>query len=206
MMFDLNSKQLRLWFAAGALGLGAMIFSTPSGAQRFGGSHGGGGGFHAGGGGFHGGGGGFHGGMGGFHGGMGGFHGGVGGFHGTVGGFNGGVGAFHGGVAGFHGGGVVRGLGGFHGPIGFAHPGSPFGAGRAFVNRPFFSQRRFADRSFFFHRRRFAGPFVTGFYDRAYDYPYYYDDGAYADECFWVRRRFVNRWGYVVVRRKLVCD
>ena len=75
MMFDLNTKQLRLWFAAAALGLGAMTFSGPVDARGFGGSHGGGGGFH-------GGMGGFHGGMGGFHGGMGGFHGGIGGFHG----------------------------------------------------------------------------------------------------------------------------
>ena len=53
MMFDLNSKQLRLWFAVAALGLGTMTLSAPS--YAFGGSHGGGGGFHGGGGGFHGG-------------------------------------------------------------------------------------------------------------------------------------------------------
>ena len=58
MMFDLNTKPLRLWFVAAALGLGAMTFSGPVDARGFGG--------------FHGGGGGFHGGMGGFHGGMGG--------------------------------------------------------------------------------------------------------------------------------------
>ena len=191
MMFDLNSKQLRLWFAVAALGLGTMTLSAPS--YAFGGSHGGGGGFHGGGGGFHGGMGGFHGGMGGFHGGMGGFHGGMGGFHGTIGSFPRG--------------GMAQGIRGFHAPVAFAHPGffrSPFVAHRAFVSRPFFFHRRFADRRFFFHRRRFVGSFAAGFYDGGYDYPYY-DEGAYADECFWVRHRVVNRWGHVVIRRTLVC-
>lgn len=179
MMFDLNTKQLRLWFAAAALGLGAMTFSGPVDARGFGGSHGGGGGFH----------------------------GGMGGFHGGMGGFRGGMGGFHGGIGGFHSGGMARGFGGFHSPVAFAHPGfirSPSFAHRAFVNRPFFFHRRFVDRRFFFHRRRFVGPFAVGFYDGGYDYPYY-DNGAYSDECFWVRRRAVNRWGYVVIRRTLVC-
>lgn len=181
-------KKVRLWIAAAALGLGAMTFSAPSEARGFGGFHGGGGGFHGGMGGFHGGGGGFHAGMGGFHGGEGGFHGGMGAFHGSMG-----MGGFHGGV--------VRGPGAFHGPVAFTHRGfirSPFSA-RTFVNRPFFFHRRFADRRFFFRRHRFAGPLVAGFYDGDYGYPYY------AEECFWVRRHVVNPWGFVVVRRRLVC-
>jgi hypothetical protein len=165
MLFDLNTRRLRLWITAAALGIGAMTFSAPADARGFGGSHGGGGGFH------------------------------------------GGMGGLRSGMGGFQSGGMARGFGGFHGPVAFAHPGffrSPFGAHRAFANRPFFFHRQFADRRFFFHRRRFVGPFAAGFYDGGYDYPYY-DDGAYSEECFSVRRRLVNRWGYVVVRRQLVC-
>ena len=118
-----------------------------------------------------------------------------------------GFGGFHG-MGGFHGGGMTRGFGGFRGPVAFAHrgfAGSAFFSHRAFVSRPFFFHRRFADdRRFFFHRHRFVRPFAVGFYDAAYDDPYY-DSGAYGDQCFVVRHRVVNRWGYVVVHRRLVC-
>jgi hypothetical protein len=112
-----------------------------------------------------------------------------------------GFGGFHGGM-GFHGGGM-----GFRGPVAFAHrgfAGSAF-SHRAFVSRPFFFHRRFADdRRFFFHRHRFARRFAFGSYDAGYDYPYY-DSGAYDDQCYVVRHRVLNRWGYVVVHRRLVC-
>ncbi|SEE54988.1 hypothetical protein SAMN05444161_6135 [Rhizobiales bacterium GAS191] len=43
MMFALDTKKLKLWIAAAALGLGAMAFSAPTEARGFGG-----GGFHGG--------------------------------------------------------------------------------------------------------------------------------------------------------------
>jgi hypothetical protein len=138
------------------------------------------------------GGGGGHGGMGG------GFHGGMG-----MGGFRGGMGG------GFRGGAMIGRVGGFRGPVAFAHSGfphPPLFAHRVFVNRPLFFHRRFVDRRFFFNRRRFVGAVAVGFDGGGYGYDYpYYDSGEYGDECFVVRHRVVNRWGYVVVRRRLVC-
>jgi hypothetical protein len=43
MLFDLNTRRLRLWITAAALGIGAMTFSAPADARGFGGSPGGGG-------------------------------------------------------------------------------------------------------------------------------------------------------------------
>jgi hypothetical protein len=118
-----------------------------------------------------------------------------------------GLGGFHGGMGGIRGGGMMRGSGGFGRPVRFAHPGfagSAFFGHPNFVGRPFFSHRRFADdRRFFFRRHRFIGPLAVGFAG-AYDYPYD-DSGIYGEECFVVRHRVVNPWGYVVVRRSLVC-
>ena len=49
MMLALNTKKLKLWIAAAALGLGAMAFLAPAEARGFGGFRGGIGGFHGGG-------------------------------------------------------------------------------------------------------------------------------------------------------------
>jgi hypothetical protein len=107
----------------------------------------------------------------------------------------------------FHGGGMMRSVVGFRGPIAVAHPGfagSAFISHRAFVRSPFFFHGRFANRRFLFAHRRFIAPFAVGFDGGDYDYPYY-DNGAYGEQCFVVRRHAVNRWGYVVLRRGLVC-
>ncbi|MGO4573699.1 hypothetical protein [Microvirga sp. 2TAF3] len=147
---------------------------------------------------------------GGFHGGMG-----MGGFHGGMGGFGG----FHGGMGGgfrppiFH--------QGFRGGFGGFHPGF---AGRPFVtNRAFFNNRgAFNNRAFFFRRNHFfnnnafaTGLFVGGlgglaygypYYDYGYDYGYpYYSTAYYGGDCYYVRRRVVNPWGHIVVRRVAVC-
>ncbi|NIX77810.1 hypothetical protein [Microvirga terricola] len=151
--------------------------------------------------------------------------GGFGGFHGGgFGGFHGGLGGFHGGFGGFHGG-FARPMfihPGFRGGFHPAFAGRPFFAHRAvFVNRPFIGRRAafvhnpfFIHRNrFFFHRHRFfnnnafavglaSGAVLGGLYD--YGYPYY--NTAYGDDCYYVRRRAVNQWGYVVWRRALVCD
>jgi hypothetical protein len=66
-----------------------------------------------------------------------------------------------------------------------------------------FSIAGFVDRRFLFNRRRFVAVAV-GFEGGGYGYPYY-DSGEYGAECFVVRHRIVNPWGYVVVRRRLVC-
>ena len=176
----LKGSRLKMLFAAGALGLGIVAASLP--AEARGGM--GGGGFHGGMGG-----GGFHGGMGG-----GGFHGGMG-----IGGFHGGMrmGAFHGGMIGRG----PAGFGSFQRPFATAHPvfGQPhFFARRTLVSRPFFHRRFVFNHRFFFHHHRFVEPFVSVA-------GYGYDDGYYDDDCYVVRRHFVNRWGYVVWRRQLVC-
>jgi hypothetical protein len=49
MMLALNTKKLKLWIAAAALGLGAMAFLAPAEARGFGGFRGGISGFHGGG-------------------------------------------------------------------------------------------------------------------------------------------------------------
>jgi hypothetical protein len=49
MMLALNTKKLKLWIAAVALGLGAMAFLAPADARGFGGFRGGISGFHGGG-------------------------------------------------------------------------------------------------------------------------------------------------------------
>jgi hypothetical protein len=124
--------------------------------------------------------------------GMGGFHG--GGFHGPMGGFRG-PGMMH------------AGFGGFRQPGAFMHPGF----------RPGFGQHRFfAHRAFFHRHNRFGGPFAVGLLSGAalgafaygspyYGYGGYYSDAGYGDDCYVIRRRVVNPWGYVTVRRALVC-
>jgi hypothetical protein len=129
---------------------------------------------------------------------------GFGGFHGGMGGFHGGMGSFHGPMGGFGGRGVMHsGFGGFRQP--FMHPGFHQG----------FGQRRFfAHRGFFHRHNRFGGPFAVGLLSGAalgaftYDAPYYggyYSDAGYGEDCYVIRRRVVNPWGYVTVRRALVC-
>ena len=105
-------------------------------------------------------------------------------------------GGFHGGGmgSGFHGGGFHSGLGGFAGRP-FAHPG--------FANhRAFFAGNHFHNRNFFFRHRHFLGP---TFALAAYGAPYYYNNYYDNDDCYVVRKRHINRWGYVVSRRVLVC-
>jgi hypothetical protein len=96
---------------------------------------------------------------------------------------------------------------------GFAHHGfmaRPMFVHRpVFAHRPFFVHRPFVRRPFFVRRHHRFGPaFAAGFVGGAalgslgyasYGYPYYGED------CYVVRRRIVNPWGYVVVRRALVC-
>jgi len=130
----------------------------------------------------------------GFHGGMGGFHGGMGGFHGPMGGFRG-PGMMHPGFGGFRQSGM------------FMHPGF----------RPGFGQNRFfAHRGFFHRHNRFGGPFAVGLLSGAalgafaygspyYGYGGYYSDAGYGDDCYVIRRPVVSPWGYVTVRRALVC-
>ena len=126
-------------------------------------------------------------------------------------------------MRGFHGGfGGMR-MGGFHPGIGRMHMGGFRGFHPGFVHRPvafhrpFFHHRHFHrpvafHRPFFYHRhRRFpVGAFAAGLVGGAalgtlgYGYPYY-APAAYGGECFVVRRKFVDWWGNLVIRRKLVC-
>jgi hypothetical protein len=136
---------------------------------------------------------------------------GFGGFHG--GGFHGGFGGFRGGFGGMR-------VGGFH--PGFVRPAfvnRPFAFNRPFV-RPAFVNRPFGfNRPFFFRRHRYfpAGAFAAGLVGGAalgtlaYGYPYYggypyYTTAAYGGACYVVRRPFVDWWGNLVIRRRLVCD
>jgi hypothetical protein len=81
----------------------------------------------------------------------------------------------------------------------FAHPG--------FVHRPFFHRRPFV-------RHRFpGGAFAAGLIGGAalgtlaaapaFATPVVADFGP---DCFVVRRKFVNAWGDIVIRRRLVCS
>jgi hypothetical protein len=100
-------------------------------------------------------------------------------------------------------------MGGFHHARmgGFHHMGG--------FHRPFVHRAVFAHRPFVHHRRHFGGAFATGFVGGAalglassayaYPYDYGYSTASYNDDCYVVRRRVVNPWGYVVVRPQLVC-
>jgi uncharacterized membrane protein len=107
--------------------------------------------------------------------------------------FGGGMGGggFHGGMGGgFHGGGFDGGgmrMGGF--------------AGRPFAHSGFATHRAvFADHRFHYHG--FVGPF---FALTAFGAPYYYSDYFDNGGCYVVRRRHIDQWGHVVVRRELEC-
>jgi hypothetical protein len=133
---------------------------------------------------------------------------------------------FGGGMRGFggvHGG--MHSFGGFHGaafaPRFAARPMMFRQAAFAphFANRPFVHRAAFVNRPFFHRRRHFGAAFAAGLIgatavglaSSAYAYPYdgygYYPASyGYGDGCYVVRRRHVNPWGYVVVRRQLICD
>lgn len=99
------------------------------------------------------------------------------------------------------------GFGSFQRPIALAHPvfvRPHFFAHRTLGPQPFF-QRHFVDGRFFVRHRRFVAPFVgAGGYGVAYDDSYY--DSDYGDDCYLVIRHVVNRLGYAVWRRNLVCS
>jgi hypothetical protein len=66
------------------------------------------------------------------------------------------------------------------------------------VHRPVFVRRhRFVHRPFFHRRRHFAPAFLTAAA---------FAPSFYADDCFVVRRKVVNRWGDIVIRRRVVCS
>jgi len=181
MILALSSSRLKSWAAAAAIGICAAAFATPPVAQARG--------------------------FGGFHGGMGGFRGGMGGFRG---------GMARPGFGGFQGGSGLRSSGFVH--PGFVHPGvahpgfmHPGFAGSGFVHRPgfvrspVFFHHRFVDgRRFFFRHHRFVTVGFAGGYDGPYDESSSYDE-PYQDQCFVMRRRVLDRHGYLVIRRTLVC-
>jgi hypothetical protein len=43
-------------------------------------------------------------------------------------------------------------------------------------------------------------------YPYSYGYPYLYSNVAYGGECYWVRRRGIDRWGRVFIRRVQICE
>jgi len=114
-----------------------------------------------------------------------------------------------------------HGIRGFHGGVGgirhagFMHPGfGPFMMHRpTMMHRPFvhhrFVRRPFVHRPFFVHRRHhfrtafvagLAGGAALGYAPYAYSYP-----AAYGDDCVVMRKRIINPWGDIVIRRRLVC-
>jgi hypothetical protein len=101
------------------------------------------------------------------------------------------------------GGGFHGGMGGFHGSMGMHHG---FGGGmggfrsagfmpRPFVHRPFISHRVF-HRPFFVHRHHH----VRSAFALAVAFPL-----AYAADCVAVRKRVINPWGVVVIKKRVVC-
>jgi hypothetical protein len=107
------------------------------------------------------------------------------------------------------------GWGGFHGGFRPMHAGfvhrpfvhRPFVHRAAFGHRPFFHRAAFVHRPVFIHRPAFRRRFAPAFFAGAgLGTTLALAPSFYASDCFVVRRAFVNPWGDIVTRRRLVCS
>jgi len=107
------------------------------------------------------------------------------------------------------------GWGGFHGGFRPMHAGfvhrpfvhRPFVHRAAFGHPPFFHRAAFVHRPVFIHRPAFRRRFAPAFFAGAgLGTTLALAPSFYASDCFVVRRAFVNPWGDIVTRRRLVCS